>query len=134
MQKIAKNFVFLIALGVLLFMAAGALGFAPATSVHPEEREQIQESLASGKALFVDVRTPAEYAQNGLPGSVNIPLHELTFRISEFGNPEDSILLYCRTGNRSSQAQRILEQYGFQEVQDLGGHRSAQQFISEIQR
>jgi len=37
------------------------------------------------QALLLDVRTPAEFAVNGLPGARNIPVRELSRRIHELG-------------------------------------------------
>ncbi len=65
--------------------------------------------------FLVDVRTPEEYSTGSVPNAVNIPLDTIEDRIQEFKN-KDSIVVFCRSGNRSSQAQHILEQYGITHV------------------
>lgn len=70
--------------------------------------------------LLVDVRTPAEFAADHLPGAINIPLQELSQRLMEL--PIDRPLaLYCRTGNRSGQAAQLLGEEGFADAYNIGG-------------
>ena len=73
------------------------------------------------KYTYIDVRTVKEVKQQPvLKNSINIPLHELTDRLSEIpkGKP---LLVYCASGNRSSTASSILLKYmPTMEVYDLG--------------
>ncbi|MGI2261491.1 rhodanese-like domain-containing protein [Shewanella sp. GXUN23E] len=74
---------------------------------------QAWERAANG-AMVVDVRTPAEFAQGHLPGAINIPLPEVTQQFAARQIPKDAdIVLYCRSGNRSGQAQRALINLGY---------------------
>lgn len=98
------------------------------------KEKDVPDLLANGEALFVDVRTPREFAQNGLQGAINIPVQEMTMRIGEFGDPDQPVVIYCRTGSRSSHAKRILEQYGYEKVHDLGAHWTAQRVVREAQQ
>ncbi len=66
-------------------------------------------------ALLVDVRTPGEFAGGSVKGAINIPLSDLAHQLSKFKGKK-SIVVFCRSGNRSSQAKSILEQHGFQNV------------------
>jgi rhodanese-related sulfurtransferase len=67
-------------------------------------------------ALLVDVRTPGEFFAGGsVKGAVNIPLSDLAHQLSKFKGKKN-IVVFCRSGNRSSQAKSILEQHGFQNV------------------
>ena len=70
-------------------------------------------------AYLVDVRTPAEFAEGNVPGSVNIPLDQVQNQLSKFKNHEN-IVVFCRSGNRSGQAKAILEQNGFTNVVNGG--------------
>jgi len=49
------------------------------------------------------------------PGAVNIPLDKVSARMREFEGKEN-IIVFCRSGNRSSQAKRILEASGHKDV------------------
>ncbi|MDA3880846.1 MAG: FAD-dependent oxidoreductase [Prolixibacteraceae bacterium] len=80
-----------------------------------------QEDYASDEPLVIDVRTAGEFRGGAFPGAVNIPLDELQHRMDELGAKEREITLYCATGARSAYAQRILQQLGFDNVQNGGG-------------
>lgn len=71
------------------------------------------------KAFLVDVRTPAEFSEGSAKGAVNIPLNEVQKRIQEFQGKEH-IVVFCRSGARSAQAKRILEQNGITNVSNGG--------------
>jgi len=70
--------------------------------------------------ILIDVRTPGEFAQGHIEGAININVQEIGQRLDEI--PTDKpIVLYCRSGNRSSQAARILDNAGLENIYDLGG-------------
>lgn len=73
-------------------------------------------------AVFLDVRTPEEYAAGAIPGTRNIPLDELREHLSEL-NREKTIYITCQIGLRGYLAQRILEQHGFHTFNLSGGYR-----------
>lgn len=86
---------------------------------HVISNDELQSMLAAGaKATVVDVREPAEYAFNRIPGAVSIPLGELEGRIDEL-KPEDDIYVVCRTGNRSNLACQLLADKGFGKVKNV---------------
>jgi rhodanese-related sulfurtransferase len=76
-------------------------------------------SLIKDGAILVDVRTKEEYDEKHITGAVNIPLSEI-----EDGNIEydknTAIIVYCRSGNRSSSAAKKLIALGYTNVYDLG--------------
>ncbi len=65
--------------------------------------------------VLLDVRTQEEYAHDGkVKGSVLIPLGDLEKNLSKIEkSKEKKILVYCRSGNRSIAASRILKKHGF---------------------
>ena len=81
-------------------------------------------------AFLVDVRTPAEFSEGSVKGAVNIPLDSLPNHLARFKN-KNSIIVFCRSGNRSSQAKSILEQNGFQNVINGGTKEKVNQMINE---
>ncbi len=83
-----------------------------------EDDSRLTEALQSG-AFLVDVRTPAEFSGGSVKGAVNIPLDRLASQISKFKGKQ-SIVVFCRSGNRSSMAKNILEQNGVQHVVNGG--------------
>jgi phage shock protein E len=113
-------------------------------SIYKDEREKQQEETmmnnqataiinitpAQGKAMMaedqstilVDVRTEEEYVEGHIPGAILLPVDELEdlapIRIPDKGA---TYIVYCRTGNRSAIAARILIHLGYQKVYDMGG-------------
>jgi glyoxylase-like metal-dependent hydrolase (beta-lactamase superfamily II)/rhodanese-related sulfurtransferase len=79
----------------------------------------LRRRLAKGPVTLIDVRGENEWRQDGIPGSLNMPLQHLRDRIAEI--PERPVVVYCRTGERSSTAASLLEQAGRMNVVDLVG-------------
>ena len=77
----------------------------------------------SKPALIIDVRTPEEFAAGHIPGAVNIPYEKIVAGISQVKGVEKSqaVLVYCRSGRRSSIAKASLEQNGWKQVVNGGG-------------
>lgn len=72
-------------------------------------------------AVLLDVRTVMENEQDAIPNSVVIPVQELEDRIGEL-DKDTKYIVYCRSGNRSGQAMRILEDAEFTKLfHMLGG-------------
>jgi rhodanese-related sulfurtransferase len=70
--------------------------------------------------LLVDVRTPAEYEEEHIPGARFIPLNELDRRSSELDR-QKKIITYCRSGRRSMGGAILLCNLVFQELYNMGG-------------
>jgi rhodanese-related sulfurtransferase len=70
-------------------------------------------------AVLVDVRSREEHATASVPGSVNIPLDELTSRLADL--PNAALYLMCGSGKRRSQAAGILTDRGYTAVNVAGG-------------
>lgn len=81
--------------------------------------DRARELVAEG-ARLVDVRSPEEFAAGHLPGAVNIPVQELAERTTELHPTSTPVILYCRSGARSSRAARLLGRAGFDVVHNLG--------------
>jgi rhodanese-related sulfurtransferase len=104
-----------------LFVAVVAFLVLRAPTTLPSEVQPAQAyDLYRQGALFVDVRTQAEWAQGHIAGSTLIPLDELSGRINEL--PRDkTIVVICRSGTRSKEGAAILRQAGFPRVTCLTG-------------
>ena len=90
-------------------------------------------SARAGDAYWVDVRSPGEYSSGHVGDAVNIPHTEITQRISEVTtDPDATLYLYCRSGNRSGKAKRALNQAGFTNVVNAGGYREAMKMFEEL--
>ena len=69
---------------------------------------------------LIDVRTPEEFQAGHLKGAKNIPVDQLQARAGELSKDEP-LALYCRSGNRSASALRIVGSLGFKGAQHLEG-------------
>jgi len=78
-------------------------------------------TLVDEGARLIDVRTPQEYKSGHIQGARNIPLGEISSRTADVGAKDKPVVVYCRSGMRSSQAKSALEAAGFTEVYNLGG-------------
>jgi phage shock protein E len=71
-------------------------------------------------ALLVDVRSFGEFASGNVKGSINIPVDQITNHLAKFKAKDNNIVVFCRSGMRSSQAKSILEKNGFTNVTNGG--------------
>lgn len=70
-------------------------------------------------ALWVDVRSAAEFANGNAPGTINIPLQELGSRLAEI--PKSApVVLCCASGTRSGMARMMLKKNGYPRVYNIG--------------
>ncbi|MER2540184.1 MAG: cyclic nucleotide-binding domain-containing protein [Azonexus sp.] len=79
--------------------------------LHTVEWADAEQRVASGQALWLDVRYAAEFGQDGLPGALNIPLNEIRSAFDLLDKNKEYIV-YCHSGRRSSAAAFLLAQYG----------------------
>lgn len=84
------------------------------------------QAVVTETTQFIDVREPKEVAGGTLPGAVNIPLGELTDRLSEL-DPNRRVVLLCQVGGRSTTAAEQLTAEGFVDVINLEGGMKATQ-------
>jgi rhodanese-related sulfurtransferase len=71
--------------------------------------------------VIYDVRTPEEYAESHVPAAKLFPLQDLQAGKLPDTPKDTPIAVYCRSGNRSSEALQLLKQAGYTHVTDLGG-------------
>lgn len=74
--------------------------------------------LIENGAIIVDVREISEYEINHIPNSINIPLNNIE---SINYNKDSTIIVYCATGVRSSQAALKLHSLGYTNIYNLDG-------------
>ena len=83
--------------------------------------EESQKVISDNNYRFLDVRTDGEYSDGHIPNSIHIPFQEIKSRISEIEKIKDKkIIVYCRSGARSSMASKTLLKEGF-DVSNLTG-------------
>ena len=70
--------------------------------------------------LLLDVREPHELRISSIRDSVNIPLGQLTARLSELDTAREMVV-FCKSGTRSRRALELLVSAGFKKVKNLHG-------------
>ena len=85
--------------------------------------DEFKEKFQEEQGVVIDVRTQEEYEEGHLVKTDKL----LDFTNGEFQNSlidmdkDKTYYLYCRTGNRSGQAARIMKSQGFENVYNVGG-------------
>ncbi|MGD1821947.1 MAG: rhodanese-like domain-containing protein [Pleomorphochaeta sp.] len=88
--------------------------------ISAEEAKSIFDS--NNEAIIIDVRTEEEFNSSHIPNAINIPLSTIEEEVlKQYPNKDQTLYLYCRSGNRSSQAARILMNNGYYNIYDFGG-------------
>lgn len=72
--------------------------------------QRVEELVKNSQTILVDVRSPIEYAQQHIPGAINIPLDKILSRKDGIKAYSGPIVLYCQSGNRSGLALCLLRQ------------------------
>ncbi|TCL14021.1 adenylyltransferase/sulfurtransferase [Roseivirga ehrenbergii] len=82
--------------------------------------QELYQMIKSGKTPFIlDVREPYEYAISNLNG-LNIPLFELGLELERLSQNE-TIVIHCKSGQRSQKALEFLKKEGFSKLKNLKG-------------
>ena len=89
-------------------------------SITMEEAKTIFE--VPGDYVIVDVRTVEEFSEGHIPGAINIANETITDEEpKELPDKNQTIYVYCRSGNRSRQASAKLAAMGYTDVIECGG-------------
>jgi phage shock protein E len=123
--------------GVLGVVAADGLDANPAmASVKHVNAEQAQKLMADTKVVVLDLRTPAEFTAGHLAGATNIDFYATGFELQLAAlNKGATYLVYCASGNRSTQALPVFKKLQFQSLCHLdGGFKSWQKAGLPVQK
>ena len=85
-------------------------------------------ALVKQGAVILDVRSPGEYKQGHIKGSINAPLNDLSKHLSKL-KKDSTVITCCASGMRSASAKSILKSNGFTQVHNGGGWSSLQNKI-----
>ncbi len=78
--------------------------------------------LEDSETFLLDVRTSGEYQSGHLANATLIPVQEMEQRLAALpSDKERTILVYCRSGNRSVSAAKILGRQGYKKILNLKG-------------
>ena len=84
--------------------------------------EGIERMAADEDFILLDVRRADEFAAGHIPGAVNLPNEKIgTEEIASLPNKNQTIYIYCRSGNRSKKAADKLLALGYTSLIEFGG-------------
>ena len=90
---------------------------------HLPQEEWAEQLAKDDNAVVMDVRTEAEVADGVIVNAIHIDIYKGQEFINEIEDLDKSksYYVYCRSGNRSGQACKIMEQLGFENAYNLEG-------------
>jgi rhodanese-related sulfurtransferase len=110
---------------ILIFIVAGVYFgiFSNNSDIKKISAEDAKNNMENNSdIILLDVRTEEENKEIRIPGSTLIPLDKLESNVEiVIPDKEKTIYVYCRSGNRSVSAVKILLKLGYKNVYDLGG-------------
>ena len=112
---------------LLLSMLSILFGFASGNAQNQNFRtldvSDFETAIANDDIVRLDVRTAEEYAEGHISGAINIDVLKDDFlkRASELPKDKD-IALYCRSGNRSKKAAKMLSDNGYRVIELGNGY------------
>ena len=111
--------VFTIMLCVLFLCGCGSDNVEKAQVINITS-DEVEKVTKEKEYIIVDVREENEYNIEHVKDSINISVNNID-SIKEKYNEDIIIIVYCKSGNRSSKAAARLIELGYKHVYDLGG-------------
>jgi rhodanese-related sulfurtransferase len=111
----------LIALSMLVTACSSGSDTATIELVSPERAADVIGEDPAG-LVVLDIRTPEEFAEVRIADAINVDFYAPDFAEQlDVLDKSDPYVMYCRTGNRSSEAIETMKELGFEEVYEIDG-------------
>lgn len=82
--------------------------------------QTVAEIKERDDVVVLDVREQWEYDEGHIPGVVHIPMNDVPARLNEIPT-DQTVIVSCRSGNRSGQVTNFLRDQGFENVHNMDG-------------
>ena len=115
-MKVVVKIVIVLLICLITVGCGGETTTGTMSKIKTEEVKKILDNKDENYVL-IDVREDYEFNEGHIPGAVNIPLGNIT---TVDYSKEKTLIVYCRSGNRSNQAAIKLKNMGYN-VKDMGG-------------
>ncbi len=88
----------------------------------PEAYRLIQENKGNRSFIILDVRTSGEYAEGHVEGALLLDYNSPAFadELKKLDRNK-TYLVYCRSGNRSDGAVKMMQELGFTDIREMPG-------------
>ena len=108
----------------IFFASFFVLNCAEVQEVNTITTLELKELLFKDKIQLIDVRTQREVKQGAIETALFIDFFDKEFliKVDRKVNKKRPVYLYCRSGNRSGKATKILLENGFEVYNILGGY------------
>lgn len=114
------------AVAIFILSVVRLIGASPATAGEVMGAAEAHAKAEKGEITLIDVRTPEEWKQTGVPASAyTVTMHQpgpqLLAQLDEVlgGDRSKPLAIICRTGNRTGSLAGPLRQAGFKTVIDV---------------
>lgn len=113
----------LLPLLLILLLLTGCSVKKREESYHQITQEEAKEMMDTKDVLILDVREQDEYESEHIPGAVLLPVGSIDENTAAETIPEKdaTVLVYCRSGNRSKTASAKLAELGYTNIYEFGG-------------
>ncbi|WP_028043458.1 rhodanese-like domain-containing protein [Candidatus Stoquefichus massiliensis] len=101
-----------------LFLVGCTTGSGSYETISAKEAKEMMETQ---DVVIIDVREESEYQDGHIQNSILIPLSTIKEGNTQLPDKEQTILVYCRSGNRSAKAAKKLVNLGYEHIYDFGG-------------
>lgn len=107
----------------LLLLFTGCGGSTADNSYQQITQEEAKEMMDTQEVIILDVREQNEYDSGHIPGAVLLPVGTIDEDTAAAVIPEQdsTVLVYCRSGNRSKTASSALAELGYTNIYEFGG-------------
>lgn len=114
MKKLGIIFIFVF---IVFLASCSNSGFEV---INATEAKTMMDNDSSIK--LIDVREQYEYDESHIEGAILIPLGTIEDNaLTILPNLDTTIIIYCRSGNRSNDAAKLFVELGYTDVYDMGG-------------
>ena len=106
-----------------LLLLTGCGGNTSDSSYEQITQEAATEMVDSQEVIILDVREQDEYDSGHIPGAVLLPVGTIddTTAAQVIPEKDSTVLVYCRSGNRSKTASAALADLGYTNIYEFGG-------------
>ena len=117
-----KRWVVILILAALVLCGCGASEENAETYLQITADEAAELMAEETDYILLDVRTEEEFAAEHIPGAICIPNETIgDSAIPELPDKDQTIFIYCRSGNRSKDAAEKLVRQGYTHIIEFGG-------------